>query len=312
MRALWHSLAIIALSVLPAAALELSVPGNARLTHEEVTNPGSYDLPVAPFSDGVLPVSAVEGAILRQAWKIDQSGMTSLQIVRPLQEQLEAAGYRTLLDCGGQACGGFDFRFSTSVLEPPFLYVDLFDFRFLSARKEGAAGDEVISVLASQTGAAAYVQIIRVTSDQKALTIRPAIEQPEGTGSVRQISPLAERLVQHGHVILGDLNFESGSASLGEGSYASLEALAGFLLENSERRIALVGHTDAVGSLDRNTALSRKRAESVLARLVEDYGVPAAQLDAEGVGYLSPIAPNSTPGGRDTNRRVEAVLLTTP
>ena len=312
MRGLWHSLAVIALSALPAVALELSVPGNAKLTHEKLTNPGSYALPVAPYTDGALPVSEVEGAVLRQAWKIEQSGMTSLQIIRPLQEQLAAAGYQVLLDCGGQACGGFDFRFNTSVLEPPFLYVDLFDFRFLSARKEGAAGDEVISVLASQTGAVAYVQIIRVTSGQKSLTVRPSGTQPEGNGSPVQDLPLAESLVKNGHVILEDLNFESGSASLGGGNYASLEALAEFLLEDANRRVALVGHTDAVGSLDRNTALSRERARSVLARLVEDYSVPAAQLDAEGVGYLSPIAPNSSPAGRDTNRRVEAVLLTVP
>ena len=47
----------------------------------------------------------------------------------------------------------------------------------------------------------------------------------------------------------------------------------------------------------------------MLARLTGEYGVSRVQLEAEGVGYLSPLAPNSTRMGREINRRVEAVLL---
>ena len=47
----------------------------------------------------------------------------------------------------------------------------------------------------------------------------------------------------------------------------------------------------------------------MLERLVSAHGVPRAQLDAEGMGYLSPIAPNLDAAGREANRRVEAVLL---
>jgi OOP family OmpA-OmpF porin len=75
--------------------------------------------------------------------------------------------------------------------------------------------------------------------------------------------------------------------------------------------VALVGHTDAQGTLDNNIALSKKRATSVLNRLVEKHGVDANQLTAEGMGYLSPIASNLSAEGREANRRVEAVLLNT-
>ncbi|MEM7521233.1 MAG: OmpA family protein, partial [Pseudomonadota bacterium] len=47
-------------------------------------------------------------------------------------------------------------------------------------------------------------------------------------------------------------------------------------------------------------------------RLIDEFGVPAAQLDAEGMGYLSPIASNLDPAGRDRNRRVEVVILGGP
>ena len=50
---------------------------------------------------------------------------------------------------------------------------------------------------------------------------------------------------------------------------------------------------------------------TLLDRLVEGHGVPRAQLEADGVGYLAPIASNLSEAGRQANRRVEAVLLTT-
>ena len=72
-----------------------------------------------------------------------------------------------------------------------------------------------------------------------------------------------------------------------------------------------MGHTDTVGGLEANVALSRRRAASVRDRLIERHGVPAEQLEAHGTGYLAPVAPNTTAEGREANRRVEAVLLET-
>ena len=73
--------------------------------------------------------------------------------------------------------------------------------------------------------------------------------------------------------------------------------------------MVLVGHTDSVGLLEPNIALSRSRAESVRQRLINQYGVPEDRIDAHGMGYLAPIATNLTAQGREANRRVEAVLL---
>ena len=74
-------------------------------------------------------------------------------------------------------------------------------------------------------------------------------------------------------------------------------------------RVALVGHTDTVGGLDTNIALSRARAQSVRDRLISAFDADATRLDAEGMGYLSPIAPNLTEEGRRQNRRVEVILV---
>ncbi len=76
------------------------------------------------------------------------------------------------------------------------------------------------------------------------------------------------------------------------------------------------GHTDWVGSDAYNLRLSTRRAEAVRNWLVRQGGVPRPAVSTAGYGESRPVAPNSTPDGRDDpegrqrNRRVE--LLMTP
>ena len=181
----------------------------------------------------------------------------------------------------------------------------LSDFRFLSGRgPEGA-----LSVLVSGTASARFIQIIRV-GDGVAGSIETSLPVPPPTAGAAP-NDLTGALEQLGHVVLSDLAFETGSSNLSAGPYASLETLAGYLLANPGRRIALVGHTDATGGLNVNVSISQRRAEAVRTRLIETYGVPASQMEAGGMGYLAPRASNLTEEGRSLNRRVEAVLIST-
>ncbi|EPX86974.1 OmpA family protein [Salipiger mucosus] len=287
----------------PLPALDLSLPEGARLTAESVTDPDSYAMPTGPWRvDAGIPTRAVEGRILRQAWRIEATGLTPLQILGPLREQVTEAGWEVLLDCADQACGGFDFRFGTEVMQAPEMYVDLTDYRFLSAQGPDGA---YISLLVSRSETAGHVQVIRAggteAEEAEVEADAPPVESPP-TGD------LARRLEAEGHVVLTDLTFSSGSAALAEDAIGSLDALADYLGANPERRIVFVGHTDAVGSLEANRALSRERAAAAVAYLRE-RGVPDGQIDAEGVGYLAPEATNLTEEGREANRRVEAVLI---
>ena len=103
--------------------------------------------------------------------------------------------------------------------------------------------------------------------------------------------------------------FDTGSDALDPGRYESLARLAAFLGEHPAMVVALVGHTDSIGGLEQNISLSKRRAESVKARLTGTYGIAPERVQAEGMGYLAPVASNLTPEGREANRRVEAVLL---
>ncbi|MFB1025868.1 MAG: OmpA family protein, partial [Octadecabacter sp.] len=121
----------------------------------------------------------------------------------------------------------------------------------------------------------------------------------------------AQSLADQGRFILSGLVFETGSAQLGDAIFGSLQDLADYLIANPDRTVALVGHTDFVGSLDGNIALSKRRAGSVLERLATTYDIPRHQLDAQGMGYLSPVATNLTEDGREANRRVEVIITST-
>lgn len=296
-------------------ALDLELPGNAAMTTEIREPATTYFLPLAPWQMGEIPTVELEGALVQQAWQIEAQGLTSLQMMTPLRQQVIDAGYDILFDCAGQECGGFDFRFNTRVIPAPDMFVDLFDFRFLSARWSPDAGpSDYITLLVSRAGGTGYVQITQIrqngTQPGQTLTVQPGAQETRPVPSSEPGS-LAEALTGQGHVVLRDLEFETGSASLGAGPYASLEALARFLRADSTRRVALVGHTDTVGGLEPNVGLSRRRATSVLERLATQYDIPRQQLEAGGMGYLSPLTTNLTPEGREANRRVEAVLLNT-
>ncbi len=303
-----------------ARGLDLTPQGKPRLTIDLQDAAESYRMPVAPFADGKLPVLKAEGALRQRAWRIERPGMTTLRVIRDFRDRLKAAGYEIVLDCGTDDCGGFDFRFNTRVLSAPDMYVDLFDFRYLAARRS-APDAGLVSVLASRTGQTVYVQIIELSQGagqgDPAPQVAPGSATTDETdratssatsGPAPDLSAFDDALRRNGHVILRDLDFATGSSRLGDGPHPALERLAAFLRVDQARHVTLVGHTDTVGGLDNNIALSRARAHAVRDQMVKRYGVARGQLDARGVGYLSPIASNQTEEGRRQNRRVEAVL----
>jgi OOP family OmpA-OmpF porin len=298
-----------------ALALELPAP----VLSEEIRNevPGSYDLPTGPFAGGTLPTRTVEGAVVQRALQLDAPDRTTLAILDPLRQQVRAAGFEVLLDCAARACGGFDFRYATEVLPEPDMHVDLGDFRFLSALR----GDEAISIMVSRSALSAYVQIIEVTAAPPDV---PGLAGPAlpGGGTDAGAGPVPDApappageigaaLGQEGRAVLADLDFASGAAALTGDDYPSLAALAAWLAANPEATIALVGHTDASGSLAANISVSERRASAVAQVLVDRYGVDGDRITARGVGFLAPRATNQTDEGRRKNRRVEAVVTST-
>ena len=105
-------------------------------------------------------------------------------------------------------------------------------------------------------------------------------------------------------LILHDVTFATGSATLTPQAEASLRATAATVLTQPAVGLEVAGYTDATGSRVVNERLSLARAESVRAFLIVS-GVPADRLTAHGYGPADPVASNATADGRALNRRVE-------
>lgn len=285
-----------------AAPLTLSLLQGAAQTETRATQSTDYRLLTGPWTvDGGAEITLV-GRRVDTAWQIAGDRHSTLELLTPLQDQITAAGYTILYSCETDICGGFDFRYALDLLPEPEMHVDLGDFRYIAARR----GNEWLALTVSRSTETGFIHLTTLSSTGLSLPqTKPAASPDANEGD------FAAQLETQGHVALDDLAFESGDATLLAGDYASLVSLSNYLASHPDARIALVGHTDATGSLEANVALSKQRAETVLERLQSEYGIRPGRLTSEGVGWLAPRASNETDAGRMANRRVEAVLLST-
>ena len=99
------------------------------------------------------------------------------------------------------------------------------------------------------------------------------------------------------------LLFETGSSTLTPASKEQVDNVAAILKAYPAVTIKLGGYTDNVGNSAANKKLSADRANTVRADLVS-RGIAADRLAAEGYGDAHPVADNSTPEGREQNRRI--------
>ena len=107
---------------------------------------------------------------------------------------------------------------------------------------------------------------------------------------------------------LAGVNFQIDSARLRSISKKRLDAIVTVLTKYPKVTVEISGHTDSTGSAEHNTELSKSRAESVKAYLVQ-HGVDGSRVETRGAGPDEPIDTNATVEGRAKNRRIEFRLL---
>ena len=100
----------------------------------------------------------------------------------------------------------------------------------------------------------------------------------------------------------GDVFFDHNSSAIKPGGYSELTRVAQALNQNPGTNIQIQGHTDRSGSEQYNQQLSQRRAETVMAVLMQN-GVDQYRMSAIGFGESQPISSNPA-----QNRRVTMVL----
>lgn len=134
-------------------------------------------------------------------------------------------------------------------------------------------------------------------------------EQPRMIANVRINAggrELYDALSADGRVATQGILFDTGSDRIKPESTPTLQEIADMLTQHADLKLTIEGHTDNVGSAASNKSLSEQRAAAVKTYLVSK-GIDAARIETAGLGDTKPAAPNTTPEGRQQNRRVELV-----
>ena len=111
---------------------------------------------------------------------------------------------------------------------------------------------------------------------------------------------------------LDTINFDFGSAKIGDTEVSKLQAVAEamqrILKKNPAETFLIEGHTDAVGSDQSNLLLSDERAEAVAAALTNSFDIPPENLTTQ--GYGEEFLKVDTDGPNRQNRRVTIRRIT--
>ena len=114
--------------------------------------------------------------------------------------------------------------------------------------------------------------------------------------------------------IFYDVFFDFNKSNIRSGAQDTLDIVFATLNDYPNLVVEVRGHTDSIGNNKYNQDLSKRRAKSATDYLLKK-GVPAERLIAVGLGEDEPVAPNSTPEGKDNpegrqlNRRVELKII---
>ena len=133
--------------------------------------------------------------------------------------------------------------------------------------------------------------------DHQEAEMRAALEASEAATVRREGELLAITLK-------GDISFDLNSDVVRPGLYTELDRIAEIMTKYPQTDILVEGHTDNTGSDAYNQLLSERRATSVKNFLVQ-RGVAPHRINILGHGERRPVATNTTPAGRQMNRRVE-------
>ncbi len=99
--------------------------------------------------------------------------------------------------------------------------------------------------------------------------------------------------------------FDPNSARMGLDSRAVVDEIGEFMRAYENTVVDIEGNTDSTGSRALNMDLSKQRADAVKSYLVEKYRFPAERMRTFGNGPDKPIDNNTTPDGREKNRRTD-------
>ena len=270
---------------------------------------------------GAAKEQNVEGQVTRLLY-VAPAQRSVLEVFRNYEQELTKHSFQTLYSCVGEPCGPI-----ADAVYPRERYlryrnrgsVDLGEHAFTSGAREAhylalrhkdPMGDAYVSLLIGKPSCCPeYVKAFGLDTLDRVHVLLEIVETKQmSTGLVTvSASMMASDIARLGHTVLYGIYFDTGKDTLKPESDPAMQEIGKLLKSDPGLKLHVVGHTDNVGALDANMALSDRRAAAVVKELTTKYGIAAARLRGSGVGSLAPVAANTNEEGRAKNRRVELV-----
>jgi outer membrane protein OmpA-like peptidoglycan-associated protein len=157
-----------------------------------------------------------------------------------------------------------------------------------------------------------------VSQQDKVLVLdRPfALAEPNAAGQLAQrVATVDEVQARYGDVLRIQppsaeafvLGFLPGKSQLTPESEAQLPMFIERAKARAGGEILVIGHTDRVGKLEANDALSLQRAQAI-AKLLEARGFAPELISARGRGEREPLVPTADEVAEPRNRRAEVII----
>lgn len=266
-------------------------PANGANAVIHMSLPDNYALPLGEvMSTLIAPLISLEGATTKVACNGENTSSTRKN------------------DLFGEVCGFYFprelMRGDKSILYPSNKALHLLHrhrYQLFSAHLEVAGKNVLATVLVENAG---FDERMDILIDVHAVED----EINKVSFDIEPLSSVADALQNTGRATLSSIQFESNSAVLLSESTDEIEIIGNIINRDPEKHFSIIGHTDDVGSAEYNHGLSYQRAMAVVNKLVNDFGVNVAQLEAKAYGEMLPADSNLTELGRAKNRRVELAV----
>jgi len=268
---------------------------NATLRKSSHVDTETITIPVAPNAADKTPLN-LTGDLSRHFYVIKD--VSTLKVFENYKQALNKAGFTVLSKCELAECGSEDAaeKLGAKVSLENSVYNDYRKPYYMLAKKASEAGDIYVSIF--------------VGGFENQVSVQQIILQKKGvvTGLVKvDADSLKQQIDADGKALIYGIYFDTGKSAVKPESKPTLDVIAQLLTKNKDLLLYVVGHTDDTGAGAANVELSRQRAAAVVNELVTTYKIPAARLQAQGVGPYAPAGNNTSDAGKQKNRRVELV-----
>lgn len=267
----------------------------------------------------------VEGRYTRLIYLAPEN-RSPLEVLRNYIDEIHSIGGKALYGCNGLACGGdlhgndhgggtqglLEKLYPQERLKAPNFSngncastMDVTEQRFAVFRVPTENGDMHLGVYIYSVQDDLYCKAFNDRTMAMIIAIEPkAREQKMVTVTA---ADMQKAIDSTGRIALYGIYFDTNKTDIKSESDVAIEQIAALLKTNAGLKVFIVGHTDNVGNQAANLDLSKRRANAVMSTLANRHDVSNSQMEAAGIGMLSPLASNDDESGRSKNRRVELV-----